>query len=87
MSAVVRKGGTLMPMQRITHSSVVDALDSLLRSLAAYERKYNMTSADFYGKYLSGKMEDSADFVEWAGDYQHYVALKQELEQKLKVVA
>jgi len=76
-----------MPIQRITHSSIVDALDSLLRSLAAYERKYGMTSADFYEKYLAGKMEDSADFVEWAGDYQHYIALKQELEQKLKVVA
>lgn len=76
-----------MPIQRITHSSVVDALDSLLRSLAAYERTYGMTSVDFYEKYLAGNMEDSADFVEWAGDYQHYIALKQELEQKLKVVA
>ncbi len=76
-----------MPIQRITHGSVVDALDSLLRSLAAYERKHGMTSADFYEKYLAGKMKDSADFVEWAGDYQHYIALKQELEQKLKVVA
>jgi len=76
-----------MSIQRIIHSSAVDALDSLLRSLAAYERKYGMISADFYEKYLAGKMEDTADFVEWAGDYQHYIALKQELEQKLKVVA
>jgi hypothetical protein len=28
-------------------------------------------------------MEDTADYVEWAGDYQHYVQLKAELEQKL----
>lgn len=76
-----------MSIQRITHSSVVDALDSLLRALAAYERKHGMSSADFYAKYLAGTMEDSEDFVEWAGDYQHYIALKQELEQKLKVVA
>jgi len=34
-----------------------------------------------------GKLEDSKDFVEWAGDYQHYIELKQELEEKLKVVA
>lgn len=66
-----------MSIQRIIHSSAVDALDALLRSLAAYERKYGMISADFYEKYLAGKMEDSADFVEWAGDYQHYIALKQ----------
>lgn len=76
-----------MRVQRTTHGSVVDALDSLLRALAAYEQKYQMTSADFYAKYLAGAMEDARDFVEWAGDYQHYVALKQELEQKLKVVA
>jgi hypothetical protein len=27
-----------------------------------------------------------ADMVEWAGDYQHYVQLKEELEQKLVAV-
>lgn len=76
-----------MTIQRTTHSSVVDALDSLLRALAAFEQKYQMSSADFYTKYLAGAMEDSRDFVEWAGDYQHYITLKQELEQRLKVVA
>jgi len=76
-----------MPIQRITHGSPIDALDSLLRSLAAYEQKYQMASVEFYAKYLAGAMEDTRDFVEWAGDYQHYFALKQELEQKLKVVA
>ena len=44
-----------------------------------------MTSDEFYMRYLSGKMEDSKDFVEWAGDYQYYIALKQELENKLKL--
>jgi len=76
-----------MSIQRITHGSVVDALASLLRTVAAYEQKYQMTSADFYAKYLAGEMEDIRDFVEWAGDYQHYIALKQELERKLKEVA
>ncbi len=76
-----------MAIKRVTHGSVVDALDALLRALAAYEQKYNMTSVEFYSRYLSGVLEDSRDFVEWAGDYQHYMALKQELEQKLKAVA
>src|SRR5207248_6396838 len=30
-----------------------------------------------------GEMEDMADMVEWTGDYQYYVQLKKELEQKL----
>jgi len=27
------------------------------------------------------------DFVEWAGDYQHYIDMKKELEEKLKITA
>ncbi len=76
-----------MPFKRVTYSSVIDALDALLRLLAAYEQKYHMSSDEFYTSYLLGKLEDSKDFVEWAGDYQHYIKLKQELEEKLKVVA
>jgi len=28
-------------------------------------------------------MGDTAEMIEWAGDYQYYVQLKEELEQKL----
>lgn len=76
-----------MPFKRSTYVSVIDAMNALLRSLIVYEQKYQMSSDEFYAEYLSGKMEDSKDFVEWAGDYQHFIALKQELEQKIKVVA
>jgi hypothetical protein len=76
-----------MAFKRTTYTSALDALDALLKSLAVYEQKYQMSSDEFYANYLSGKLEDSKDFVEWAGDYQHYIELKQELEEKLKVVA
>jgi hypothetical protein len=42
-----------------------------------------MTSADFYARYESGELGDAAEFIEWAGDYQHYLQLKEELEHKL----
>ena len=42
-----------------------------------------MSSADFYARYQRGELEDTAEFVEWAGDYQHYLQLKEQLEQKL----
>ena len=35
-----------------------------------------MNSVDFYASYRNGVGGDSADFVEWAGDYQHYLELK-----------
>ena len=72
-----------MSIQPTTCFSPVEALTTLIRSLVAYEQRYQMTSTDFYARYQRGEMEDTADYVEWAGDYQHYVQLKAELEQKL----
>ncbi len=72
-----------MTIQRTVYASPVDAIAALIRSLVAYEQRYQMNSADFYASYLKGVAGDSADFVEWAGDYQHYLELKEELEEKL----
>jgi hypothetical protein len=72
-----------MAIQRIVYASPVEAIAALVRSLVAYEQRYQMSSADFYGRYQKGEMVDSADFVEWAGDYQHYLQLKEEAEGKL----
>jgi hypothetical protein len=72
-----------MTVQRTRYASAVEALASLIRSLVAYEQRYQMSSADFYARYRKGEMGDDADIVEWAGDYQHYLELKDELEQKL----
>jgi hypothetical protein len=72
-----------MTIQRIVYSSPLEALVALIRSLVAYEQRYQMSSADFYARYQRGEMGDTADMVEWAGDYHHYLQLKAELEQKL----
>jgi hypothetical protein len=72
-----------MAIQRIVYASPVEAIAALVRSLVAYEQRHQMSSADFYGRYQKGEMGDSADFVEWAGDYQHYLQLKEEVEGKL----
>jgi hypothetical protein len=72
-----------MTVQRIVYASSVDALTALVRSLVAYERRHNLSSADFYARYEKGELGDSAEFIEWAGDYQHYLQLKEELEHKL----
>mgnify|MGYP001604076717 CR=1 FL=1 len=72
-----------MTVQRTVYASPVEAIAALIRSLVAYEQRYQMSSADFYARYQGGDMGDSADFVEWAGDYQHYLQLKEEVEQKL----
>ena len=46
-----------------------------------------MSSREFYSEYEAGLLGDDRDFVEWAGDYQHYQSLKAELEHKLEAAA
>lgn len=75
-----------MTIQRSAYASPVEALAALIRILVAYEQRYQMSSADFYARYQKGDMGDAAEFVEWAGDYQHYMQLKEEMEQKLVAV-
>lgn len=72
-----------MTIQRTVCASPVEAIAALIRSLVVHEQRYQMNSADFYARYRKGVGGDSADFVEWAGDYQHYLELKGELEEKL----
>ena len=72
-----------MRIQRTVYASPVEALAALVRSLVTYEQRYQMSSADFYARYQNAEIEDTTDFVEWAGDYQHYLQIKEELEQKL----
>ncbi|MBI3327237.1 MAG: hypothetical protein HYZ81_11120 [Nitrospinae bacterium] len=73
-------------MKRHVYASPLDALAALIRSLVSYEVRHQMSSADFYARYQQGELGDTADVVEWAGDYQHYVELKEELERKLVAV-
>jgi len=46
-----------------------------------------MNSAEFFTQYSQGNTADDEDFVEWAGAYQHYLGLHQDLERRLKDVA
>jgi len=43
---------------------------NLRLDLDDFERKYNMTSAEFYKGFLDGILEDEVDFMIWAGLYE-----------------
>ena len=75
-----------MTVQRTVYTSPIEALTALIRSLVAYEQRYQMSSPDFYTRYQRGEMGYKAEMIEWAGDCQHYLQLKEELEQKLMAV-
>ncbi|MFG6095891.1 hypothetical protein SPB21_11590 [Leptothoe sp. ISB3NOV94-8A] len=76
-----------MRKQIIEYTSPLDALVALAKQLYEYEIKYKMDSAEFFTQYSQGETSDDEVFVEWAGNYQHYLALHQELETKLQNVA
>lgn len=76
-----------MRKQTIQHESLVDALVALAKRLNVYESRYHLTSEDFFDKYCKGELEDSIDFIEWSNDYQHYLAIRIEIERHLENVA
>ncbi len=76
-----------MQKQTITYDSSIDAIVALAKRLSNYEKQYQFTSEDFFNQYNKGLLEDSIDFVEWSNDYQHFLALKCELEERLSYAA
>jgi len=76
-----------MRKQKIEYGSPVDVLVAVAKRLSSYESQYQMASEEFFDKFSKGQSEDSEDFVEWANDYQHYIAIRREIEGHLKHVA
>jgi hypothetical protein len=72
-----------MRKQTIQYDSLVDALIAVSKRLSQYETRYRLESEEFFNGYKNGQMADETDFVEWANDYQHYLAIRRELEQRL----
>jgi len=76
-----------MRKQRIEYDSPVDALVAIAKRLSVYEGRYQMASEEFFDEFSKGQLEDSVDFVEWSNDYQHYMAIRHEIEGHLQHVA
>ena len=76
-----------MRKQIIEYTSSLDALIALAKQLSVYEAQYNMESDEFFTQYSQGKTTDDEVFVEWANNYQHYLTIHQDVENRLKNVA
>ena len=76
-----------MQKQTIKYISDVDALIAITKRLSSYETRYNIVSEDFFNKYKRGETEDSAEFIEWSNDYQHFIEIRQKIERRLQNVA
>ena len=76
-----------MRKQRIEYDSPVNALVAIAKRLSIYESRYKKTSENFFDDFSKGQLEDSEDFVEWANDYKHYVAIRHEIKDHLQHAA
>lgn len=76
-----------MRKQRITYTSPLDALIEISKRLSLYENQQRMDSETFIDRYRRGLMSDEMVFVDWSNDYQHYLALRQQLEGLLRAAA
>jgi len=66
--------------EAIESTSPVDALVATTRRLKEYERKYSMTTEEFYARFMSGELGDAKDFIGWAGMFEAFTRLKRRLE-------
>lgn len=69
-----------MRKQTIQYTSSLDALLAVAKRLSLYENQHKMDSEDFFHQYNQGMLSDNILFIEWANDYRHYLALRQEIE-------
>ena len=64
----------------------VDKLLTLERKLAALEQTHGMSSEEFLQRYHAGQMEDTLEFVRWAGQYKLYLNLRDMISTSLQLV-
>lgn len=55
-------------------------LEATEKDLSAYEKRFGILTKEFFKKYQAGKIDDSAESVEWASLAQMAERLRQRLE-------
>jgi hypothetical protein len=65
-----------------------DGIRLTRESLEAFERKYNMSTAEFLRRFKPGDLEETLDFIEWEGEIKTLSLLEEKLnafkEAKIK---
>ena len=76
-----------MLKQTIQYTSPIDALVAIAKRLNTYENQQGLASEEFFYQYQNGQLSDDEIFIDWSNDYQHYLAIRAELEKKLQHAA
>ena len=54
----------------MTREEIIRDIHGLETELTALEEQYGLLSADFYHCYRAGELEQTKDFIRWAGYYE-----------------
>ena len=54
----------------MTREEIIRDIHGLEAELTALEEQYGLLSADFYHCYRAGELEQTKDFIRWAGYYE-----------------
>jgi len=53
------------------------SLERTKSKLAEFEKKYSLSSEEFYRRFQSGSLGDSDDYIDWSGELQFYQILSE----------
>ena len=88
MSQIVLKAKKSLNTTNLVKGAIENELKLIKNSLAQleseikdFEKKYKLTSKQFYANYQKGKTSDDLDFIDWAGKYQLFLDLKEQYDQ------
>lgn len=73
-----------MRKQTIQYDSPLDALVALAKRLARFEAEAGIDSEEFFARYSRGAAGDDAKAIDWANDYRHFLAMRAELDARLR---
>jgi len=74
----LRKLGPLLPQK--PRKTLSQHLAEVRRTLRRYEKKYKMSSAEFYRKFQAAEIdEDELDYFDWRVQYHAYETLKKKI--------
>jgi type VI protein secretion system component Hcp len=69
---------SVLQYQRLQLSNEIIQFQS---EMIDFEKKYNLSTPEFYQKYKKGEMGDSEDTLLWAGVYEMYLENKNKLSE------
>ena len=71
---------TIDKLIHMEQSRLEQEVASLKEKLRVFEERYQLASADFYGRFQAGEIGDDADWFEWSAFYRMWQSAVEQLD-------